>query len=81
MVHEEQTKLDEPDGDALHLLGDEDHLGAELALADLGGRQDDVVVRADEVAVSVGDDVHADHEDGVGAHGDEHEPVVELEFL
>ena len=65
MVHEQQTSLYEPGGDALHLFHDEDHLGAKLPLTNLGGVEDNVLARVDEVATCLGDDVYADHQDGV----------------
>lgn len=66
VVHEQETGLDSPDGQDLHLFDDKHHLGAELALRDFVRGQDDIGFGVDEVAARVGNDIHAGDKNRVG---------------
>jgi hypothetical protein len=66
VVHEQEAGLDEPNGDTLHLLGDQDHLGPKDPLLNVVWGELGVIVGVDEVAAGLGHDVYAGYEDAIG---------------
>lgn len=66
MVEDEKTNLYRPGGEDLHLLDDEDELGAANAPPNVLGRERVRVVGVDQIAARGGNDVDAGHQDSIG---------------
>lgn len=62
VVHDQQTGFDEPDGDALHLLDHQHHLGPKFPLGNVVRIEWRRVVRVDKVTARFGDDIHANNQ-------------------
>lgn len=64
-VHDQQTALDRPDSQNLHLFYHEDHLRSKHALFDALRCQNRIIVWINEVAACRSDDVHAHDQNGI----------------